>query len=211
MRSQQQLNNLSPTAAATANCVTKKHLPNGYPVSNAATLPLSLNVQHSQTITSTMAAVATNGAGLQIISNGTGKNGLRSHMIELNNDQHSATIINGNGKSAKEQIKLEALSSKMDSEPPTKVIKLINGGTIALASVDKDNKLIPSGQVTVQQMVVSHIPLLASSQALRVIGQAPNGLATIELSNANGKLRDFDCFSITCGPNISVADRHFAL
>lgn len=150
-------------------------------------MPFNLNVQHSQTITSTAAAnVSTNGGGLQIISNGTVKNGIRSQMIELNNDQHSATILNGNVKSAKEQIKLEAFSSKMDSEPPTKVIKLINGSTIALASVDKDNKLIPSGQVTVQQMVVSHIPLLASSQALRVFGQTPNGLATIELSNGNG-------------------------
>lgn len=179
------MNNLSPTAATPTNSVTKKHLPNGYPAPNAATMPLNLNVQHSQTITSTASTVATNGAGLQIISNGTSKNGIRSQMVELTNDQHSASIINGNGKSAKEQIKLEALT-KIDSEPPTKVIKLINGSTIALASVDKDNKIIPSGQVTVQQMVVSHIPLLTPTSALRVIGQAPNGLATIELSNANG-------------------------
>lgn len=207
--SQQHMNNLSPTAAATANSVAQKHLANGYAtaalnaVTTTATMPLNLNIQQSTpsvvvvggTVAATAASTATVsangviGGGLQIISNG--RNGSRSQIIELSNEHTNATtIMNGNGKLAKDQIKLEALSSsasKMDSEPPTKVIKLLNRNTIALASVDKDNKLIPSVPMAMQQMVVSHIPLLASSQAVRVIGQTSNGLATIELSNGNGK------------------------
>lgn len=138
----------------------------------AAALPLNLvhqpitnGVLNGQTIRT---ATATN--GLQIISNSTpsvtnGKNGVRHQ--ENNN--------------SKDQIKkIESISTS--SEPPTKVIKLINGnGGITL--VDKDNKL---GQLTLSQVVVSQIPLLAPTQTLRVIGPAPNGVATIELSNANG-------------------------
>lgn len=45
-------------------------------------------------------------------------------------------------------------SIKMDSnEPPTKLIKLINGSAI-LAPMDKDNKMIHSGQLTLQQVMV---------------------------------------------------------
>lgn len=114
--------------------------------------------------------------GLQIISNGTqsvvanGKNGIR-------HQEHNS----------KEQIKkLESISTS--SEPPTKVIKLINSNGITL-SMDKDSKLIPSGQLTLSQVVVSQIPLLTPTQTLRVI-PAPNGVATIELSNSNGKMID---------------------
>jgi len=85
---------------------------------------------------------------------------------------------------SKDQIKkIDTISTS--SEPPTKVIKLINSNGITLASVDKDSKLIPSGQLTLSQVVVSQIPLLAPTQTLRVIGPAPNGVATIELSNSN--------------------------
>lgn len=42
------------------------------------------------------------------------------------------------------------------SEPPTKLIKLINGSAI-LAPMDKDNKMLQSGQLTLQQvMVIKH-------------------------------------------------------
>lgn len=143
----------------------------------SAAMPLNLNVSAVQH--------QANGNGLQIIGNGNnmvnGKNGLRK-AIDVN--EHGAFI-------SKEQIKMESISAKGDSEPPTKVIKLINGGTIALASMDKEHKLIPSGQLTLSQVVVSQIPLLASSQGLRVIGQAPNGLATIELGNPNGRFSFF--------------------
>lgn len=139
----------------------------------SAAMPLNLNVNAVQQ--------QANGNGLHIIGNGNtmvnGKNGMRK-AIDVN--EHGALI-------SKEQIKMESISAKGDSEPPTKLIKLINGGTIALASMDKEHKLIPSGQLTLSQVVVSQIPLLASSQGLRVIGQAPNGLATIELGNPNGR------------------------
>lgn len=70
---------------------------------------------------------------------------------------------------------------------------MINGNGITLASVDKDSKLIPSGQLTLSQVVVSQIPLnLNSTQTLRVIGPAPNGVATIELSNPNGRRHQFE-------------------
>lgn len=39
------------------------------------------------------------------------------------------------------------------SEPPTKLIKLINGSAI-LAPMDKDNKMLHSGQLTLQQVMV---------------------------------------------------------
>lgn len=210
---QQQLTTLSPTLTTQSNAI-KKTLPNGLNVNlngitpahnqlsinlssmdgispallsatNAA-MPLNLNINavHHQQIGSngvvTSAAVTSSSVpsnGIQIISTGTtnGKNGIRQ-TFDLS-DQHHSSIIS-NGKISKE--------SKMDSEPPTKVIKLIKANTIALASMDKDHKLISSGQLTLSQVMVSQIPLLTSSQALRVIGQTPNGLATIELSNSNG-------------------------
>lgn len=150
--------------------------------SNAASaMPLNLNinaVHHPLTngISSIQPIRTANSNGLQIISNNTpsvvnGKNGIR-------HSEHNS----------KEQIKkIDTISTS--SEPPTKVIKLINSNGITLASVDKDSKLIPSGQLTLSQVVVSQIPLLAPTQTLRVIGPAPNGVATIELSNGNGKFR----------------------
>lgn len=79
-----------------------------------------------------------------------------------------------------------AATQTLDSaEPPTKLIKLINGSAI-LAPMD--NKMMHSVQLTLSQvvggggLVVSPIQLL-SSQGLRVIGQS-NGLTTIELSAA---------------------------
>lgn len=110
--------------------------------------------------------------GLQIISSNStpivtnGKNGIMRHS-EFN---------------SKEQMK-KIESHSTSSEPPTKVIKLINSNGITLASVDKDSKLISSGPL---QVVVSQIPLLTPTPTLRVIGPAPNGVATIELSNSNG-------------------------
>lgn len=197
---------MSPSAVTMASNVSKKHMPNGIlttaaahnqisinltdgispallsATSAATAMPLNLNIKNdfsSQAIGHSAAALAA-ANGLQIIS--TGKNGMRQQMIELS-DQNGA-VMSVNGKNAKDQIKMESLTSKIDSEPPTKVIKLINGNTIALATVDKDNKLIPSNQLTLSQMVVSQIPLIASSQGLRVIGQPPNGLA-LELPNGN--------------------------
>lgn len=51
----------------------------------------------------------------------------------------------------KDGQKLEFISSsKLDSEPPKKVLKLINGN-YAL-TVDKDNKLMQPGALTVSQV-----------------------------------------------------------
>lgn len=151
----------------------------------AAAMPLNLNINavHQQ-------QPSTNGFGAttqpQSLRTAVTSNGLQ---IISNNNNHSApTVINGkNGfrhseLNSKEQMKkLESHSTS--SEPPTKVIKLINSNGITLASVDKDSKLISSGPL---QVVVSQIPLLTPTPTLRVIGPAPNGVATIELSNSNG-------------------------
>lgn len=157
-------------------------------------MPLNLNINAIQQqlsnggLNGTKTSITSN--GLQIISNGTampnGKNGIRHHTIDLS-EQHSPqqhTTIMTNGKNSKEQAsKIDTISAS--TEPPTKVIKLINGNGITLASVDKDSKLMTAGGQL--QVVVSQIPLLAPTQTLRVIGQGTNGVATIELSNSNGK------------------------
>lgn len=91
-------------------------------------------------------------------------------------------------------------------EPPTKLIKLIGNNAI-LAPIDKDNKVVHSGHITLQQvinrqffsddlfskmdfskvvggggLVVSPIQLV-SPQNLKFIGQS-NGLTTIELNGS---------------------------
>lgn len=103
------------------------------------------------------------------IANGNIKNGIRATVIDTN-EQHN---------NSKELM-------KKSEEPPTKVIKLINSNGITLASVDKDNKIVPPHQLTLSQVVVSQIPMMAPTQTLRVIGPG-NGVATIELTNSNGK------------------------
>lgn len=158
----------------------------------AAGMPLNLNInaiQHHQLTNGGTNGIKTTSNGLQIITSNSApatmpnvKNGIRHHTIDFSerqqHNQHTTTIMT-NGKNSKEQAtKIDTISA---SEPPTKVIKLINGNGITL--VDKDSKLIPSGQL---QVVVSQIPLLTPTQTLRVIGPASNGVATIELSNSNG-------------------------
>lgn len=52
------------------------------------------------------------------------------------------------------QVTTTTSNMKLDSnEPPTKLIKLINGSAI-LAPMDKDNKMLHSGQLTLQQVMV---------------------------------------------------------
>ncbi|GAB0088074.1 probable GPI-anchored adhesin-like protein PGA55 [Sergentomyia squamirostris] len=166
----------------TADCISSGMLTGG----NATTMPLQLNSthHHSQGLQIISAPVLATGKELM------GKNGLRMSEIAMSDATPPSLVING-----KEQPKLDLLTSaaasatKLDTEPPTKVIKLING-SIALASMDKESKIIPSGQLTLSQvmggssLVVSPIPFLTPSQSLRVIGSSSNGLATIELSPA---------------------------
>lgn len=102
-------------------------------------------------------------------------------------------------------ITSSSLIKSDSSEPPTKLIKLIGNNAI-LAPIDKDNKVVHSGHITLQQvinrqflcdglfsiqnfskvvggggLVVSPIQLVTSPQNLKFIGQ-PNGLTTIELN-----------------------------
>lgn len=135
----------------------------------------------------------------------THKNGIR--VAEIGRQEPLPSLMLN-----KELNKVEVVTTKLGdpSEPPTKVIKLMN--TIALTSVDKDNKIIGSSPttLTLQQvvggggLVVSPIPLLTSSQGLRVIGQAPNGIATIELSTPLGQQQARNALhnhATVCGAN----------
>ncbi|XP_038120295.1 mucin-5AC isoform X2 [Culex quinquefasciatus] len=164
------------------------------------TLPLNLNVtsngHHHQNglITSTASGLqiigtsSTNGAtafplptsavvtnGKELINgttaNGTTKNGLRT------------TTVSDAGGNKIEIIATQTTAGSGLEPPATKVIKLVNGNTlVGLTSMDKD-KMMLSQVVQQGGIVVSPIQLLTSTQGLRVIQQAPNGLATIELSS----------------------------
>lgn len=103
------------------------------------------------------------------------KNGLRTTM---------GTVDGVVGSGNKIEIIATSQGQAAALEPPaTKVIKLVNGNTIVgLTSMDKD-KMMLSQVVQQGGIVVSPIQLLTSTQGLRVIQQAPNGLATIELSS----------------------------
>lgn len=175
-----------------------------------ASMPLNMNASSSHTGGGgTPPIQSIGGQSLQIISTnslssfkemntGTGKNGIRMSELGRHDSSTPGTLVvkkqdlgnGGGGGCVGTQMELVKMDTS-SAEPPTKVIKLINGSTIALASVDKDHKIIGStGQtLTLQQvvggggLVVSPIPIL-TSQGLRVIGQSPNGLATIELSGS---------------------------
>lgn len=160
-------------------------------------MPLNLNINavHHQQQPLTNGIGVGGGAIVSAAAAGTQSQSLRtavtSNGLQIisssNNNNSTPTLTNGkNGirhseLNSKEQMKSHSTSS----EPPTKVIKLINSNGITLASVDKDSKLISSGPL---QVVVSQIPLLTPTPTLRVIGPAPNGVATIELSNSNGTI-----------------------
>lgn len=159
----------------------------------AAAMPLNLNVNavHQQQPSTNGFGATTQPQSLRTAVTSNGLQIISSSSTTSNSNNSTPTVINGkNGfrshseSNSKEQMKkLESHSTS--SEPPTKVIKLINSNGITLASVDKDSKLISSGPL---QVVVSQIPLLTPTPTLRVIGPAPNGVATIELSNSNGNL-----------------------
>lgn len=118
-------------------------------------------------------AVVTNGKELinGTTANGTTKNGLRT------------TTVSDAGGNKIEIIATQTTAGSGLEPPATKVIKLVNGNTlVGLTSMDKD-KMMLSQVVQQGGIVVSPIQLLTSTQGLRVIQQAPNGLATIELSS----------------------------
>ncbi|XP_055635541.1 uncharacterized protein LOC129775188 isoform X2 [Toxorhynchites rutilus septentrionalis] len=176
------------------------------------TLPLNLNVASSVTnnhhhsssssIASITNGVSANGSALQII--GTTANGVIGSTAgkELIN----GTTLPKNGlRTDSNKIEIIATQSTGGSSldpPATKVIKLVNGNTIVgLTSVDKD-KMMLSQVVQQGGLMVSPIQLLTSTQGLRVIQQAPNGLATIELSTpANVQPQASQAQRITGGNN----------
>lgn len=60
------------------------------------------------------------------------------------------------------QVSSTTSNVKLDpNEPPTKLIKLINGSAI-LAPMDKDNKMLHSGQLTLQQVMVIKLSKLGN-------------------------------------------------
>lgn len=145
--------------------------------SNAA-MPINLNKNGLATNGSSITKTTVTSNGMQIITSNN------NNTISSNNNTTTVTVSNGkNGMrpsviDSNEHHYNSKDQHKKTEEPPTKVIKLINSNGITLASVDKDNKIIPPSQLTLSQVVVSQIPMIAPTQALRV--------ATIELGN--GKL-----------------------
>lgn len=168
------------------------------------TLPLNLNVASSisnghhlassssaPSIVSTSNGMTNATSGLQII--GTTANGttIPASLISSTTGKEllNSTALTKNGFRTDSGNKIEIIATQSAAgsalDPPaTKVIKLVNGNTlVGVTSIDKD-KMMLSQVVPQGGLVVSPIQLL-TSQGLRVIQQAPNGLATIELSTAN--------------------------
>ncbi|XP_021704320.1 rho GTPase-activating protein gacF isoform X4 [Aedes aegypti] len=172
------------------------------------TLPLNLNVASSisnghhlassssaPSIVSTSNGMTNATSGLQII--GTTANGttIPASLISSTTGKEllNGTALTKNGFRTDSGNKIEIIATQSAAgsalDPPaTKVIKLVNGNTlVGVTSIDKD-KMMLSQVVPQGGLVVSPIQLL-TSQGLRVIQQAPNGLATIELSTANAAVK----------------------
>uniref|UniRef100_A0A1Q3FJM4 Max-binding protein MNT n=2 Tax=Culex tarsalis TaxID=7177 RepID=A0A1Q3FJM4_CULTA len=166
--------------------------------STLQTLPLNLNVTsngHHHHSVPPNGLITSTASGLQIIgtsstnsfplptSNGkelingtTGTNGLKNGL-------RTATVSDAGGNKIEIIATTQTTAGSALEPPATKVIKLVNGNTlVGLTSMDKD-KMMLSQVVQQGGIVVSPIQLLTSTQGLRVIQQAPNGLATIELSS----------------------------
>lgn len=142
------------------------------PTATSSGIPINFNSSQNVQITSST------------LKDLTGKNGVCRKTPE-NRETSPPGVILGNTSNlgCGKELKMEKLFD--ESEQSTKVIKLLNG--IALAPVDKDNKILSSTPLALSQvvggggLVVSSFPMLTtSSPGLRVIGT--NGLATIELS-----------------------------
>ncbi|KAJ6634724.1 Max-binding protein MNT [Pseudolycoriella hygida] len=133
----------------------------------SSAMPINLNVSKAAQMNQGLQIITTtNNNNITTNKLLNGKNGVRTTIEHPQSQQAPLHSINGNGR---EVPKVET-SKKSENEPPTKVLKLINGSAIL---VDKDHKLIPAG-LTLSQVV---------SLPVRVIGPTP--MATIELSNSN--------------------------
>lgn len=173
--------------AVPLNGIIKATMPNGL-------LSGAINLSTNDSIISpvTLLNTTNNGntlqqnQGLQIISTSkdlnsiTGKNGVRTitHLNDLTGkDMHTVGT------------KVELINqTKIDQEPPAKLIKL-NGvnGTITLTTnvVDKDSLAQVTQVMGGGSLLVSQVPQMLNPNGLRVIS-GQNGLPTIEVGNPSG-------------------------
>ncbi|XP_070490181.1 uncharacterized protein [Chironomus tepperi] len=186
---------INPVKISAKPSLTNSSIPTSL-VGNGSSIPATLSLKTSDSpVCQTMPLNLNANASISTIPqplNGL-KNGFKTYNSKETKGNKSSSPIITNLPSVPAcitptQLTNSSLNSKIDqNDPPTKLIKLINGSAI-LAPVDKDNKMIHSGQLTLQQvvggsgLVVSPtIQLLTSPQGFKVINQ-PNGLTTIELS-----------------------------
>lgn len=157
-------------------------------ISNSHHLSTSGSSSSSPSIISTSNGITNAASGLQIIGTTTHGTTIPTNLISSTAGKEllNGTTLTKNGfrtDSNKIEIIAQSASGSPLDPPATKVIKLVNGNTlVGVTSIDKD-KMMLSQVVPQGGLVVSPIQLL-TSPGLRVIQQAPNGLATIELSTA---------------------------
>lgn len=109
-------------------------------------MPINLNVSKAAQISQGLQIITTtNNNNITTNKMLNCKNGVRTtieHQQQVQSQQVSLhNNINGNGR----DVSKAEMSKKSENEPPTKVLKLINGSAILASVVDKDHKLIPAG------------------------------------------------------------------
>ncbi len=110
----------------------------------SSAMPISLNVSKAAQISQGLQIITTtNNNNMTTNKMLNGKNGVRTTIEhqQIQSQQSSLHNINGNGR----DLSKADTSKKSENEPPTKVLKLINGSAILASVVDKDHKLIPAG------------------------------------------------------------------
>lgn len=112
---------------------------------------IAINFTTSDGVTPTLLSTTTN-ASMPISLNQLNLAQSNGQALQIISTTTSNGHANGNGSivTTTKLINGKISSSKMDSEPPKKVLKLINGN-YAL-TVDKDNKLMQPGALTVSQV-----------------------------------------------------------
>lgn len=113
-------------------------------------MPINLNVSKAAQISQGLQIITTtNNNNITTNKMLNCKNGVRSTIEHQQQTQQPALHI-ANGR----DIPKAETSKKSENEPPTKVLKLINGSAILASVVDKDHKLIPAG-LTLSQVCSS--------------------------------------------------------
>ncbi|XP_037041027.1 probable GPI-anchored adhesin-like protein PGA18 [Bradysia coprophila] len=135
----------------------------------SSAMPINLNGSKAAQISQGLQIITTtNNNNITTNKMLNGKNGMRTTIEHQQIQSQQVSLHNTNG--SRSDISKTDASKKSENEPPTKVLKLINGSAILASVVDKDHKLIPAG-------------LQVVSLPVRVIGPSP--MATIDLSNSN--------------------------